>query len=407
MQSHKSGLVGSSSFRHSHRTRGASPELNGSWERARVFREEEQRSRTGGSAGLLRSAAHQTDCRPSARIRQPASAQPPSGCEKEREGKRERDGRKERTELVTPLVALHGRARPVQTQRASFELKRADTLTAIKIRAVGLQSISRSIGGRAYVLSFSLEFLHFILRFWNQIFTCGTHEPQTLSKLDRLTECENRFSPALVSVPQKTQPFGGFPAAIWSSALDSTAQTRRPLQDINITMLKGFVLWNRGADDITGPDPEQQGRETPAIMTGATNRQTDEWSYLKVVELVPRPSFETRPEKHTFPSPRAPAARKPEPESISWVGRLAQVNAAGSLSESTSQNSRIPDEETQPCRSEQKCAASRSPGRKQACPSAGGIRASLLGETSPHAGHANRRRQPLSLSPRHRAKGHM
>lgn len=92
----------SSSFKHSHWMRGASPELN-----ARIFREEKHRSRTGGSAGLLRSAAHQTDCRPTARIHQPASALlslPPAERERERE-------------LVIPLVALYGSAR---TEHSDF-----------------------------------------------------------------------------------------------------------------------------------------------------------------------------------------------------------------------------------------------------------------------------------------------
>ncbi len=53
--------------------------------------EEHHRSYTGASAGLLRSAAHQTDCRPSASIRQPASAQRGGGV-REREGEERTHG---------------------------------------------------------------------------------------------------------------------------------------------------------------------------------------------------------------------------------------------------------------------------------------------------------------------------
>jgi len=55
-----------------------------------------------------------------------------------------------------------------------------------------LQSTSRSTCGRVHALSFSLEFLHFILRFWNQIFTCMNRIQTGLSyKSVNSSELEN------------------------------------------------------------------------------------------------------------------------------------------------------------------------------------------------------------------------
>lgn len=51
-----------------------------------------------------------------------------------------------------------------------------------------------------------------------------------------------RFSPALVSVPQRTRLVARFPVETWSSALDSTVQTRRPLQDTNTTSVTVLLL---------------------------------------------------------------------------------------------------------------------------------------------------------------------